>query len=193
MTGNDIIDLAVASATSNWKRKGFLEKIFTQQEQYLIAEAPDAQQMVWRLWSMKESAYKLYIRQFGGRFFAPKKFICEINNELMGRVVTDRHIFQTTSSISLDYIYSIAANTQEDLSTVINSCVSTRQIAANTVQQFVYDKLITAFAEATGKEKESLLVIKDKNSIPFLFCEKEGVKIPVSITHHGSYAAFTIQ
>ena len=29
-TGNDIVDLSLAKTESNWKRKGFLEKIFTE-------------------------------------------------------------------------------------------------------------------------------------------------------------------
>ena len=36
MIGNDIVDLALAQKESNWKRKGFLDKIFTLQEQLFI-------------------------------------------------------------------------------------------------------------------------------------------------------------
>ena len=36
MIGNDIVDLALAKKQSNWRRKGYFEKIFTQQEQHLI-------------------------------------------------------------------------------------------------------------------------------------------------------------
>ena len=31
--GNDIVDLNLAKTESNWQRKGFLEKQFTQKEQ----------------------------------------------------------------------------------------------------------------------------------------------------------------
>ena len=36
MIGNDIVDLVQARFQSNWKRKGFVQKIFTQKEQELI-------------------------------------------------------------------------------------------------------------------------------------------------------------
>ena len=39
MIGNDIIDLAFARKESNWQRPGFLNKIFTPDEQWLIANA----------------------------------------------------------------------------------------------------------------------------------------------------------
>jgi len=74
LIGNDIIDLSLAKTASNWQRKGFLEKQFTANEQQLILEAPNSFVMVWRLWSMKEAAYKIYTQQHIVRFFAPKKF-----------------------------------------------------------------------------------------------------------------------
>jgi hypothetical protein len=33
MIGNDVVDLALAQKESNWKRKGFLNKLFTSVEQ----------------------------------------------------------------------------------------------------------------------------------------------------------------
>lgn len=61
MTGNDIVDIKQAAAESNWKRKGFLEKIFTPHEQEYIGQSALPEEMVWKLWSMKESAYNIYI------------------------------------------------------------------------------------------------------------------------------------
>ena len=36
MIGNDVIDLAQSRKESNWQRKGFIEKLFTADEQQLI-------------------------------------------------------------------------------------------------------------------------------------------------------------
>ena len=63
MIGNDIVDLKLASIQSNWQRKGFLNKVFTKKEQTLILNASNSFEMVWLLWSIKESAYKVYIQQ----------------------------------------------------------------------------------------------------------------------------------
>ena len=73
MIGNDIIDLSLAKIESNWQRKGFLEKQFTANEQQLILAATNSFDLVWRFWSMKEAAYKVYSQQNEIRFFAPKK------------------------------------------------------------------------------------------------------------------------
>ena len=62
MIGTDIIDIVEAKKTSNWERPRFLEKLFTSNEQQLIHNSENKFVMVWRLWSMKEAAYKLYIQ-----------------------------------------------------------------------------------------------------------------------------------
>ena len=62
MIGNDIVDLVQARFQSNWKRKGFVQKIFTQKEQELIFSSKNPENMVWNLWTRKESAYKIFNR-----------------------------------------------------------------------------------------------------------------------------------
>ncbi len=108
MIGNDIVDLNVASVESNWQRKGFLSKIFTADEQDLILNVKDSFKMVWLLWSMKESTYKVYEQQYGKRFFAPKKFQCKLITENSGTVLINEEVYSTKSKINNDYISTIA-------------------------------------------------------------------------------------
>lgn len=63
MIGNDIIDLQLASRQSNWRRKGFLEKVFTSSEREIIKASEEKEECVWLLWSMKEAAYKAHQRK----------------------------------------------------------------------------------------------------------------------------------
>ena len=76
MRGNDIIDIKAAAQESNWRRTGFLQKIFTSRECSYIKESVEPDKRVWTLWSIKESVYKSYTRQCGGRLFAPKYISC---------------------------------------------------------------------------------------------------------------------
>ena len=87
MIGNDIIDLSLAKAQSNWQRKGFLEKQFSANEQRFILAATNSFILVWRFWSMKEAAYKCYTQQYQKRFFAPQKFECSMVSKTKGIVV----------------------------------------------------------------------------------------------------------
>lgn len=191
MTGNDIVDIAVAATESNWRRKGFLEKIFTLREQEYIKESPAPDEMVWKLWTMKESSYKIYTRQYGGRFFAPQKFSCTILTETAGLVAFNNNSYHTISITAKDHIYSIACVQGVENTTCINSCFALPETDLRKQQAYIYKRIIDCYHCYTGEVKKNLTVGKDKNGIPFLYCAGN-LQIPVSITHHGGFAAFTI-
>lgn len=123
MIGNDIVDLAQSRLESRWSRKGLIEKLFTPQEQQLIKNYHDPEIMVWLLWSMKEAAYKIHNRQTKIREFIPKKLICKLsfinNSHAFGSVSYHKNTYYTKTFISLESIHSIAVNTIENLSNVI--------------------------------------------------------------------------
>lgn len=113
MIGNDIIDLQKASIDSNWRRKGFLQKIFTEQEQQMILTASEPSLIVWLLWSMKESAYKIHSRLTQWNAFAPTKICCTAlilkDGIASGTVLCKKATYFTQSSLSSDFIHTIAS------------------------------------------------------------------------------------
>jgi phosphopantetheinyl transferase (holo-ACP synthase) len=191
MTGNDIVDIKTAAAESNWKRKGFIEKIFTPQEQQYIIDAIAPDEIVWKLWSMKESAYKIYTRQYGGRFFAPDKFSCTVITATTGIVQFNNICYQTNTITAKKYIYSIATPIELTNAELINQCFYLPQMPHSNQQQFIYKKIIDRYNSITGNVKKNIVLAKDKAGIPFLNCGSN-LHIPVSITHHGRFAAFSI-
>jgi phosphopantetheinyl transferase (holo-ACP synthase) len=191
MTGNDIVDIRMAAAESNWKREGYLEKIFTPHERQYITDALAPDEMVWHLWSMKESAYKIYIRQYGGRFFAPQKFSCMLQSSTAGLVLYNNNCYQTNTINTKKYIYTIAWPSAVTNTPLLNSCFTLPKANQTIQQQFIYKKIISNYHSLTGQPKENMVVAKDKNGVPFLYCGNN-LQVPVSITHHGHFAAFTI-
>ncbi len=192
MTGNDIVDIELAAAESNWKRKGFIEKIFTSAEQQYITDAITPDKMVWKLWSMKESAYKIYTRQFGGYFFAPQKFSCIMLNETSGMVIISTQLYYTITITNEKYIYSIASTDKSTGEMLLHGCFILPVMDLLKQQQYIYEKIINRYALLTAKEKKKILVWKNESGVPFLYEQGNKSKTPVSITHHGSYAAFCI-
>jgi len=118
MIGNDIVDLALAQKQSNWKRKGFLAKIFTQYEQSLIVNSQNQDCMVWNLWSRKEAAYKIYNRQTGIRGFFPLQFACDYQNIEKGTVSIKENIYHTFTEITKEFIHTIAVSKTSDLNNI---------------------------------------------------------------------------
>lgn len=159
MIGNDIIDLALAKKESNWKRKGFLGKIFTAEEQLLISGSANPEVAVWNLWSRKEAAYKIYNRQTGVRAFMPKKLECfdtEINDGIIyGRVVCCNEVYFTRTMITPDYIETHAVTDIAD-----------------------FDK-IKSIGPAAG--------IVKTNGIPNYFDPGNKIWKPISKSHHGRF------
>jgi phosphopantetheinyl transferase (holo-ACP synthase) len=117
--GNDIVDLALAKKESNWKRAGFLEKIFTAQEQFLIVSADNPEIMVWNLWSRKEAAYKIYNRQTGIRGYIPNQLVCVYENRSSGSVHCNGNIYYTKTRISKDKIVTVAVIRKSDFKEII--------------------------------------------------------------------------
>jgi len=157
--GNDIVDLALAQKESNWKRKGFLDKIFTAREQLLILNSENPATMVWNLWSRKEAAYKIYNRKTMIRGYFPLKFECfdlETKEEnTFGKVVINNCSYFTKTKITTQFVNTIAVDNVQNL-----------------------DKIIVL---------ENRKNIQIKNGIPNYFEKDNNVLKPVSISHHGKF------
>jgi len=108
MIGNDVVDIIQSRKESDWQRHGFLNKIFTDEEQYTIANYHDPEIMVWMLWSMKEAAYKIYNRQTGIRAYIPKQLICKMENSLTGTVNCYGKIYFTKTIVKGNCVYTVA-------------------------------------------------------------------------------------
>lgn len=110
MIGNDVVDLALAKAESNWQRNGYLNKIFTTKEQNLIYSAQNPTLMVWILWSRKEAVYKIIRQENGTRGFYPLRI--ENSDYKSGIVVFEEQLFYTKTTIDENFIHSIALQNQ---------------------------------------------------------------------------------
>lgn len=157
MIGNDVVDLELAKIESNWKRKGYVEKIFTKEEQLLISNFKNQDNAVWILWSRKEAAYKIYNRQSKIRSYIPLEFHCHdlstIEGMLYGKVICKGNTYYTRTEITLNMVHTIAVNHKSD-----------------------FDKVQYLTTPS---------VIKKNKTIPY-FYDGSTIK-PLSISHHGRF------
>jgi phosphopantetheinyl transferase (holo-ACP synthase) len=159
MIGNDIVDLALAQTESNWKRKGFLDKIFTQNEQLQILNAENQAIMVWNLWSRKEAAYKIYNRKTQIRGYFPLQLECfdldSIDGIIFGKVVVKDLVYFTKTEINPEFINTIAVEKVNDFGKI-----------------------------KTLKNRNN---IQKTNGIPDYFEADNLSTKPISISHHGRF------
>ena len=181
MIGNDIIDLSFARSESNWQRRGFLEKQFTANEQKLILTAKNSFILVWKLWSMKEAAYKIYLQQNETRFFAPKKFDCLLKSGKKGLVYFKDQIFYTSSIVSQKYIFTLASLEKE---TKAYSEIVTPELIDKTIKNKL--EYGSAFSALEIEQKKS------KNGAPSYYHKDMLLTRSCSISHHGNYGVFSL-
>lgn len=117
MLGNDVIDLALAKTESNWKRKGYLNKIFTISEQLLIQKSDNQDVTIWDLWSRKEAVYKIILQKGGKRGYYPIKIEC-LDLNLNGIVKFEDQFFYTKTFITEECIYSLAVENDSDFKNI---------------------------------------------------------------------------
>jgi phosphopantetheine--protein transferase-like protein len=184
--GNDIVDLKYTS--SSWSRPRFLNKVFTQNEQALILSSENEHETLWLLWSMKEAAYKIHVQQFGERFFNPKRLVCELISEYKGLVNIDDNRYFTTSTITKDYVHTIA---KLSASKTNRSSVFKAEIASHHIQS---DTLKIALLESVSKTEQlplqDLKIKKTTIGIPELFCDNSKLSMSFSLTHCGRFSGF---
>ncbi len=188
MIGNDIIDLKISLGKNNWKRKGFINKLFSEEEQDWILNSRNQELTIWLLWAMKESAYKAHQRRFElPRSFNPKAYRCEIIEDkiasVSGKVSIDKNSYLTKASISKEYIY----------------CYATLHNFTNFAQKIYFQptnlklELINAVSKQQNLPKEKISIKKTSQFIPFLIFENQKLFCNFSVTHHGDFSAFILE
>lgn len=189
MIGNDIVDLDLAKKESNWQRRGFLDKLFTSEEQELITASNDSFQTVWLLWSMKESAYKAYLQSQGNRFFSPKSIKIKLISKNSATALIHDKLFYAQSEINQNVIHTTALsekgakNVTSDFFKLGNTNYEARRLET-------YQNLLQAFCVKLRLSSEFFDIKKNDLGIPQLYQNEERLKNALSISHHGCYGAF---
>ena len=186
MVGNDIVDIEEAIQASNWQRPRYLNKLFTVKEQLYVHNSLNQFLMVWRLWSMKEAAYKLYTQLHPSRFYKPKQFECKIDN-LKGTVIFQDFKCYVDTKITLNYIISEA---RLDEPKMTSDTVKFKNENRNAKSKFLKTELLKSVAKRYKTQAEILQVVKNEFGVPTV---RFGLKeINISLTYHGNYGAYVI-
>jgi phosphopantetheinyl transferase (holo-ACP synthase) len=187
MIGNDIVDFNTAALQSNWLRRGFCEKLFSEQEQSLILNSQFPERRLWLLWAMKEATYKAHQRRFKlPRSFNPKQFNCEIiagdKTSVMGKVQIRDCDYYTQTYIGEDYLHCIASQFQQKK--------TVQKILSHSTD--IKQELILTVSALKKIQIEKICIKKDCNFIPYLTCGGFSINCDFSLSHHGNFSAFVL-
>ena len=74
VVGNDVIDLREAGVAGKSRDRRFVSRVFTEQEQALLASSERPDRDLWILWAAKEAAYKAIAKIHASAIFSWRKF-----------------------------------------------------------------------------------------------------------------------
>jgi len=169
--GNDIVDLRLAAKASNIFRRGYLQKICSSKEVKYIETADESYLAFWRIWTMKESAYKAFQRLHKFEpIFNPFAFDCDPQDSKHGNVLFQGESVSTLSIFNEFYMYS-----------EVFSPDCQQRFFGSTSAFLMYLKNRLSLKEMPHFEKSKL-------GVPYLYTTQRNFN--VSKTHHGHFQVF---
>ncbi len=188
MIGNDVVDLTAAAQQSNWRRTGFLRKVFTDRERQVIFETGNQHQMVWLLWSMKEAAYKARQRTFSlPRILNWQSLDCRITTlstkKATGTVENGHSRFFTATDLSSDVIHTTAT-----------PCANTtiKKVILEATSEATKRELLEFVAHYFSVSVSQLSITKDSFGVPAIAYQDKVLFDRFSFSDHGRFAAFSL-
>jgi phosphopantetheine--protein transferase-like protein len=196
MIGNDIVDLTQAAKDSNWKRKGFVNKVFTKVEQEYIAQSEDENSTVWGLWSAKEAAYKAHNREHGKRWFNPRKIECTVIKKrelsITYKALIGNNSYYINTLRFPKYVVSFALDSRLKSTSTSEASFSLSGSDYNTQHNQTYTQLYQFLANKFSWELQELSIVKNAFGVPNIFLNNQLLPNLLSISHHGKFAAVVI-
>lgn len=188
MIGNDVVDLQLAAVQSNWRRKGFLEKAFSAEEQQQILSSKEPSRLVWFFWSMKEAAYKAHQRRFDlPRRLNWQELNCSLTSDhgssASGVVRIQNSEYLTISKTSEDYVFT-SAKTSENIR--LKKGIFEKSSAE--MKQLFLQQL----SEAYKMQVQQLQLHKNLQGIPVVNFQNQTFFSSFSFSSHGRYSAFSM-
>ncbi|MBI2836836.1 MAG: 4'-phosphopantetheinyl transferase superfamily protein [Acidobacteria bacterium] len=107
LVGNDIVDLTAPGAGEKHRDRRFLERVFTPEEQAIIADAADPDRVLWMIWSAKEAAFKIASKLIPGTVFAHRKFRVWPISLHAGRVCSNGVEVNVEWECSSDFVHCV--------------------------------------------------------------------------------------
>ena len=192
MIGNDIVDLKLARKQTHPAESRWINKVFTEDEIEVINKSEDPFLTKWLLWAMKEAVYKATTRENFQHFVAPHDLRCGFDDaSLHNPIVTYKgNVFPITFHNNNEYVYTSITNIYK--SPRIENVITVSGTDYVTQRKSVRTALFTHYHEKYNTPEEHLKIIKNQNGVPCLKDSLKNLIFPISLAHHGHYAAYVL-
>jgi phosphopantetheinyl transferase (holo-ACP synthase) len=186
MLGNDVVDLADAEAAHAACHPRFDARVFGERERRRLETAEDPLRMRWILWAAKESAYKAARRRDPSVIFSPRRFEVQLDASLRGRVRYPGGVLAVRVELFGNCLHALAAAAPWEPEMLLWGVAAVENgDASERVRALAVGALAPHLDTAAGA-----LSIRGVGRIPQLFVYEVATDHPLSLAHHGHFAAW---
>jgi len=188
VVGNDIVDLADPDTSRGACHPRFDRRVFAPDEaRSLPAEFTDLQKR-WILWSAKEAAFKAARRESARVVFSPARFVVDLDHSLSGSVRYGRRRWSARVQVDGDCVHAVVGDPDTISSVLSGACrlaMDELRDPSAAVRRFTLSSLAARLRVAISD-----LRIERARRVPQLILAGRARPVPLSLSHHGSYAGF---
>jgi phosphopantetheinyl transferase (holo-ACP synthase) len=192
MLGNDVIDLADPETLADALHPRFDARVFTNAERALLARSPCTSRLRWRLWAVKEAAYKCAVKLAPGTRFSPARFEVGFADERQGGVRWGTARLRFALFEEGERLHAVATDGADPERVLHSLCElpagAGHEQASSAVRELARGALAAALGCAAGE-----LAIGRRGRIPVLLRRGAPLGLDCSLAHHGRFAAAAIE
>lgn len=194
MIGNDIISIQMIREQPRANNAAYLAKVLTRNEFNTLENTIDKELVLWKMWALKESAYKLEYKINKIRRFAPKTIECKVDQPESRWSLASIHTASSTYWGKVWHnkyvIHALVASSKAEL-TAIKFGTTFLHADQPADQSFLVRKeLREMVSNNLGLNKEDLSIHKEEG-IPIVSLKDKVLKLDISLSHHGHWGAIS--
>lgn len=191
--GNDIVSLSCPFNKKSFHSKKYLKKTFTEKELYFLTYHPETF-LPQLLWSCKESAYKVLVKDGLNKAFSPALYSTQIvsqnsdSSEYLVRVKYRKKEVSVNSMINSSFIHSIATENSEN---VHNISYNIGYSESGNISELMHKSVINDIAARLNLPPGHFRIIKnDINQVPSLVNTHNHSRYEVSFSHDQNFYSY---
>ncbi|HNI44349.1 MAG TPA: 4'-phosphopantetheinyl transferase superfamily protein [Chitinophagales bacterium] len=192
MLGNDLIDLSLPDNQGKAQQPRLLQKICTPSEQDYIRQQKDPHRALWQVWSCKESAYKVAIKNDYPPCYRPLDLCVLPYNEQSAIVQTPIGMLHTRTFFADQYLHTIATLHLAQLDKVPYKIwelpTNNEQYPPEVLREYYH----TFIGEELQLPVEQLQIRKNALHIPQVYCQEQLLPCDISISDDGNFIAVAL-
>lgn len=200
MIGNDLVAFEACRNYSPQRWLAYWSKILTDTEWERFPTTSNNPR-AWLYWAAKEAAWKVWFRHSAQRLLNPKAFVVD-NVHWEGSCVSfdvlgPTEIYQGYADLSQDYLHTVVAEKTESFpdrrfrAFSVSKVFPKEQLLFSLNSDKELSKTIVGLsALESSPPKPQFSLSRNILGIPSLEIEGNVLDLPISLSHHGSWAAY---